>query len=185
MDYDSSAFVADYQRKRDLLADGLRKTYEFELPGGAFYLFPKAPWGTGTEFVAEAIKHNLLMIPGNVFSRRDTHFRISYAATDETLRRGIDVLNRLANARLNRQCIPLTPLARADSACGTPLSARLCGPAYPADRDVGPDVTGAAHVSLAERPEIRRHAIDSIDGIRGDRSLEQSGDSGICPRRML
>jgi aspartate aminotransferase len=96
MDFDASAFVADYRRKRDLLADGLRRLYVFELPGGAFYLFAKTPWGTGTEFVAEAIKHNLLMIPGGVFSRRDTHIRMSYAATDETLQRGIDVLNRLA-----------------------------------------------------------------------------------------
>jgi aspartate aminotransferase/aminotransferase len=96
VDYDATPFVADYRRKRDLLAAGLRNTYEFELGGGAFYLFPKAPWGTGTEFVAEAIKHNLLMIPGGVFSRRDTHIRISYAASDETLKRGIDVLTRLA-----------------------------------------------------------------------------------------
>ena len=70
VDYDPSAFVADYRRKRDLLAAGLRGLYDFALPGGAFYLFPKAPWGTGTEFVTEAIKHNLLVIPGNVFSGR-------------------------------------------------------------------------------------------------------------------
>ena len=54
--------------------------YEFAVPGGAFYLFPKVPRGTGAEFVAEAIKRNLLIIPGCVFSRRDTHVRISYAA---------------------------------------------------------------------------------------------------------
>ncbi len=96
MDFDPSEFVADYKRKRDLIATGLRNHYEFALPGGAFYLFPKAPWGTGTEFVTEAIKHNLLMIPGCVFSTRDTHFRISYAATDETLHRAIELLNRLA-----------------------------------------------------------------------------------------
>ena len=69
-------------------------------PGGAFYLFPKAPWGTGTEFVAEAIRNNLLIIPGSVFSRRDTHFRISYAADDATLDRGIEILNRLCGAWL-------------------------------------------------------------------------------------
>jgi aspartate aminotransferase/aminotransferase len=96
LDYDPSAFVADYKRKRDLLAAGLRDKFDFQTPGGAFYLFPKAPWGTGTEFVAEGIKHNLLTIPGSVFSRRDTHIRISYAASDETLRRGIEVLNQLA-----------------------------------------------------------------------------------------
>jgi aspartate aminotransferase/aminotransferase len=96
MDYDPSAFVSDYKRKRDLLTAGLRGNFEFEIPGGAFYLFPKVPWGTGTEFVTEGIKHELLVIPGNVFSRRDTHIRISYAATDETLHRGIELLNRLA-----------------------------------------------------------------------------------------
>ena len=61
------------------------------LPEGAFYAFPRAPWGTGTEFVAEAIRNNLLIIPGNVFSERDSHFRISYAVDDSTLRRGLGI----------------------------------------------------------------------------------------------
>ncbi len=97
VEYDVTGIVADYKRKRDLLAAGLKGKYEFELPGGAFYLFPKVPAGrTGTEFVADAVRHNLLVIPGGVFSGRDTHFRISYAAADETLHRGIEVLNRMA-----------------------------------------------------------------------------------------
>jgi aspartate/methionine/tyrosine aminotransferase len=95
-DYDVTAFVDDYRRKRDLLFEGLRNHFELVKPGGAFYLFPQVPWGTGSEFVAEAIRNNLLIIPGNVFSCRDTHFRISYAADDRTLERGIDILNRLA-----------------------------------------------------------------------------------------
>lgn len=96
MDFDVTGIVADYKRKRDLLCAGLRDRFQFAVPGGAFYLFANAPWGTGTEFVTEAVKNSLLIIPGGVFSRRDTHFRISYAASDETLHRGIDVLNRLA-----------------------------------------------------------------------------------------
>ena len=97
VEYDVTGIVADYKRKRDLLAAGLKGKYEFALPGGAFYLFPKVPAGrTGTEFVADAVRHNLLVIPGGVFSERDTHFRISYAATDETLHRGIEVLTRMA-----------------------------------------------------------------------------------------
>jgi aspartate aminotransferase/aminotransferase len=75
---------------------GLKDRFELAKPDGAFYLFPKSPRGTGTEFVAEAIRNNLLVIPGNVFSGRDTHFRISYAADDKTLDRGIEILNRLA-----------------------------------------------------------------------------------------
>jgi aspartate/methionine/tyrosine aminotransferase len=96
LDYDVSAIVADYRRKRDRLCAGLKDRFEFSTPGGAFYLFPRVPWGTGEEFVTEAIRQNLLCIPGGTFSRRDTHFRLSYAASDQTLDRGIEILNRLA-----------------------------------------------------------------------------------------
>jgi aspartate/methionine/tyrosine aminotransferase len=96
LDFDISTFVADYRRKRDFLCDALADRYQFVRPGGAFYVYPKAPWGTGTDFVQEALRHNLLVIPGNAFSRKDTHFRISYAAADDKLRQGAELLNRIA-----------------------------------------------------------------------------------------
>ena len=96
LDIDISGSVADYRGKRDFLLNELRPHYEIAPAGGAFYLFLKAPWGTGTEFVTEAIRHDLLMIPGNVFSSQDTHFRISYAADQRTLERGAKVLISLA-----------------------------------------------------------------------------------------
>ena len=96
-DQDVSATVADYHRKRDRLYNGLKDRFDVVQPGGAFYMFPKAPRGTGSEFVAEAIRNNLLIIPGNTFSGRDTHFRLSFAAEDATIDRGIDILNRLAH----------------------------------------------------------------------------------------
>jgi aminotransferase len=95
-DHDVSQHVSDYRRKRDRIYDGIKDSYDLARPEGAFYLFPKAPHGTGTEFVAEAIRNQLLCIPGAVFSRRDTHFRLSYAADERTLDRGIEILNRLA-----------------------------------------------------------------------------------------
>ena len=95
MDVDMSQQIADYRRKRDLVLDGLGDDFEIVQPGGAFYAFPRAPWGTGSEFVGEALKNELLIIPGNIFSARDTHFRISYAAADETLERGIEVLREI------------------------------------------------------------------------------------------
>ncbi len=93
-DVDMSQKVADYKQKRDFLLSAL-KDYEIHGAGGAFYLFVKAPWGTGTEFVKAAIERNLLIIPGNVFSSIDTHFRISYAADQRTLERGAEVLQSL------------------------------------------------------------------------------------------
>ncbi len=96
MDVDMADAVASYRRKRDLVVDGLSDLYELVVPGGAFYAFPKAPNGSGTEFVARAIEQNLLVIPGQIFSRHDTHFRISYAAEDETIQRGVEILRKLA-----------------------------------------------------------------------------------------
>ncbi len=97
LDVDMSEKLEGYRRKRDMLVAGLKDDYELVAPGGAFYAFPKLPWGTGMEFVGRAIeKYQLLIIPGNVFSRRDTHFRISYAAPDEVIERGIEALRKLA-----------------------------------------------------------------------------------------
>ena len=88
-----------YRAKRDLIYNGIKDAYDVQKPNGAFYIFPRAPWGTDEEFVEEAIRNNLLIIPGRVFSERATHFRISYAAKDETLKRGVEILNRLAQRR--------------------------------------------------------------------------------------
>ncbi len=97
MDVDMTDQMEAYRRKRDLLVAGLADHYELVTPRGAFYAFPKAPWGTATEFVTRAIEqYQLLIIPGNIFSRRDTHFRISYAAPDAVIQRGIEALQKLA-----------------------------------------------------------------------------------------
>ncbi|MGE5294393.1 MAG: pyridoxal phosphate-dependent aminotransferase [Solirubrobacterales bacterium] len=96
MDYDVSDLVKGYVRKRDLLYNGLKGKFELAKPQGAFYAFVKVPSGTGSDFVKRAIQNNLLVIPGNVFSERDTHFRISFATTDEKIRQGVEILCRMA-----------------------------------------------------------------------------------------
>jgi aspartate/methionine/tyrosine aminotransferase len=98
MDIEMSGYRADYRKKRDLLMEGLKDRFEFTTPGGAFYLFPKVPRGTGTEFVTRAIERDLLIIPGGIFSAQDTHIRVSYAAPDDMIVRGIEILNELARA---------------------------------------------------------------------------------------
>lgn len=96
LDYDVSDLINAYRNKRNLLYDGLSDKFELVKPDGAFYAFVKAPDGIGaTEFVAKAIANNVLIIPGNVFSEKDTHFRISYATTDEKIRQGVNILRNL------------------------------------------------------------------------------------------
>jgi aspartate aminotransferase len=96
MDHDCSPYVADYSRKSDMIFDGLKDKFGLLKPAGAFYAFVPAPGGQATAFVEKAIKNNVLIIPGSVFSEKDTHFRISYATTDEMIEKGVDVLNSIA-----------------------------------------------------------------------------------------
>jgi aspartate aminotransferase/aminotransferase len=94
---DMSDKNVEYKRKRDMVYDVLREKFGLVKPGGAFYAFVPAPKGmTGTEFVTKAIGRNVLVIPGNVFSDKDTHFRISYATSDAKLEQGLEILNSLA-----------------------------------------------------------------------------------------
>ena len=96
LDYDVTPLVDAYRKKRNLIYDGLKDKFELHKPAGAFYAFVKAPGGSATKFVEKAIANNVLIIPGNVFSEKDTHFRISYATSDEKIQQGIEILSGLA-----------------------------------------------------------------------------------------
>lgn len=96
---DMACYIQAYKNKRDMFVNGLKDYYEINYPNGAFYAFPKVPGNgkvTASKFAEMAIERNLLLIPGNVFSQKDTHFRISYATTDEKLKQGIEILKGLA-----------------------------------------------------------------------------------------
>ena len=96
LETDVSDLVDAYKKKRDFVVGELSKNYDIAVPNGAFYVFPKLPWGDGDEFVKAAIEENVLVIPGKIFSHEDTHFRISFAASDNDLDRGVEILNKMA-----------------------------------------------------------------------------------------
>jgi len=100
LDCDMSEYVAAYKKKRDMIYDGLKDKFEIVKPDGAFYAFVKTPqWAkSATEFVEKAIANNVLVIPGCVFSEKDTHFRISYATTDQKIIQGVEILAGLADS---------------------------------------------------------------------------------------
>ena len=94
---DLEAHIREYEKKRDLMVGILSDHFEIGPPDGAFYLWAKAPAGmSGTEFVEKAIANNVLIIPGAVFSEKDTHFRVCYTVPDDKLREGADILCSLA-----------------------------------------------------------------------------------------
>ena len=97
LDCDMTTPLAECRRKRDRLVEALAGHYRFTVPGGAFYLYPEAPGGSGQAFADRAAaREQLLVVPGNVFGRADTHFRIAYTVPDAVLERGIAALVRLA-----------------------------------------------------------------------------------------
>jgi aspartate aminotransferase/aminotransferase len=96
LDFNVDSYIQRYRRKRDLIYEGLREKFHVQEPKGAFYIFPEVPGGNGEAFVEKAIQNNLFIVPGSVFSKRNTHVRISFAASEETLMKGIEVLNRIS-----------------------------------------------------------------------------------------
>ena len=97
-DVSMRAHVDEYQTRRDLVVEKLGPLTDVVVPGGAFYAFiavPKALGLTGTQFAEKALERRVLVVPGAVFSGRDTHFRISYAVTPEKLSEGLGILREL------------------------------------------------------------------------------------------
>ncbi|MEI7590655.1 MAG: aminotransferase class I/II-fold pyridoxal phosphate-dependent enzyme, partial [Deltaproteobacteria bacterium] len=77
--------VKEYQRKRDMLCDGLADIgYKFTKPEGAFYLFPKTPIIDDVKFVGLLQTKRILTVPGSGFGAHSC-FRIAYCVDDETI----------------------------------------------------------------------------------------------------
>lgn len=96
LDYDMSEYISKYKHKRDMVYEGLKDNFNLVKPEGAFYSFPSPKGGYDVgEFVEECIKEGVLIIPGNVFSEKNTHFRLSFAASDKTIERGIEKINKI------------------------------------------------------------------------------------------
>jgi aspartate aminotransferase/aminotransferase len=97
-DIDLSPMLERFTSRRDMVVDLLGDVTELTVPDGSFFAFPRVPEHlgmTGTELITKAIENDVLVIQGNVFSAKDTHFRISFAAADVLLERGLTILRSL------------------------------------------------------------------------------------------
>ena len=97
-DVDMRPWVDRFEKRRDSVLEAFDGVANVARPGGAFYAFVEVPPALGitaTQFVERAIEQSVLVIPGKVFSTRDTHFRLSFAAKEETLARGLSILRGL------------------------------------------------------------------------------------------
>jgi aspartate/methionine/tyrosine aminotransferase len=101
LDIDMRPTVERYAVRRDMVIDALAPLTDVVQAGGAFYSFVRIPPSLGmtaTEFSERAVEQNVLVIPGSVFSSRDTHFRLSFACPEDRLQEGLAVLSRMMGA---------------------------------------------------------------------------------------
>lgn len=90
----SQADVSIYARRRQLMGDVLREAgYEFQMPKGAFYFFPKAPGGDDVAFVNALVEERILAVPGRGFGGPG-HFRLAFCVGDEVILRSAEGFKR-------------------------------------------------------------------------------------------
>jgi len=100
-DIDMSGVVDRFERRRDMVRAAFEGVTTVSDCRGAFYAFVKVPERlglTGTQFCDLAIERNVVVIPGGVFSTRDTHIRISFACPEDKLQAGLDTLRSMMSA---------------------------------------------------------------------------------------
>jgi aspartate aminotransferase len=94
-----SVDVSIYQKKRDLLCDGLAELgYQFTKPQGAFYLFPRTP-GDDMEMVSALQEEMILVVPGRGCGLPN-HIRIAYCVEDEVIKRSMEGFGKVAQKLL-------------------------------------------------------------------------------------
>lgn len=93
---DATVEVDAYKVRRDLLYDGITKLgYQCIKPQGAFYLFPQSLIADDVEFCRQALKHNLILVPGKGFGRPG-YFRAAYCVHTSTIRNSLAAFEALA-----------------------------------------------------------------------------------------
>ncbi|MFB6304353.1 MAG: pyridoxal phosphate-dependent aminotransferase [Haloferacaceae archaeon] len=82
--------TAAFEERRDVVLDGFADLgLECPTPRGAFYAMPEVPEG----FVDACLERDLVVVPGEAFGEGGRgHARLSYAASEETLREALDVM---------------------------------------------------------------------------------------------
>ena len=86
----TEAALAIYTKRRNKLAEILADAgYEFTLPKGTFYFFPKAPGGDDKAIVESLTKNLVLAVPSSGFGYPG-YFRLSFAVEDAVIERSAE-----------------------------------------------------------------------------------------------
>ena len=82
----------------NLLYDELtRLGFEIVRPGGTFYMFPRALEADAVAFSKKAMRHDLILVPGNSFGAPG-YFRIAYCVDTDKVERSLEAFRRFVKA---------------------------------------------------------------------------------------
>lgn len=89
-----------YTARRKAMAEVLDAAgYEYPVPKGAFYFFPKAPGGDDIAFVQKLLEEHILAVPGSGFGWAG-HFRLAFCVDEQVIRRAAPGFARAFRSKL-------------------------------------------------------------------------------------
>ena len=95
---DLTADLGVYEKNMNLLYDELTGLgFDIVRPGGTFYMFPKALEDDAVAFSKKAMKHDLIVVPGDSFGAPG-YFRIAYCVATEKVERSLEAFRRFVKA---------------------------------------------------------------------------------------
>ncbi len=87
--------MSQYSKKRDLICSVLDEAgFDYQRPGGAFYIFPQSPIEDDVKFVQAAQEELVLLVPGSGFMGPG-HFRVAFCVADEVIERSAPAFKRI------------------------------------------------------------------------------------------
>ena len=91
-----------YTKRRNIFVEILREAgLDFQIPQGAFYIFPKAPNGDDAEFIKALREEKILGVSGQGFGCKG-YIRLCYAVEDSVITKSRDGFKRAVASILNK-----------------------------------------------------------------------------------
>jgi aspartate aminotransferase len=104
------AMMREFRARRELVVRLLRAIPGVDVvpPAGAFYAFPHFSWSlSSAEIATGLLRRGVISTPGDAFgSLGASHLRLSFAASRENLRRGLEILAEFAETLPAARPIP-------------------------------------------------------------------------------
>ena len=90
-----TADLSVYETNKNLLYDALTSYgYSCVEPGGTFYMFPRSPIPDSMKFCHDAMKEDLMLVPGDIFGCPG-HFRIAYCVPTQKVKKALPVFRKM------------------------------------------------------------------------------------------